>query len=83
MLSPPTGQLRRDSSGSLSPEEDMTLENFDEDQDWDTDLEMDGTIKITLVSFYKIYFLFNLKYSNRNMSLKSNALIKSFNYFYK
>ncbi|KXJ14760.1 Leucine-rich repeat-containing protein 74A [Exaiptasia diaphana] len=41
MLSPPTGQLRRDSTGSLSPDDDITLENLDNDEDWDTDLETD------------------------------------------
>ncbi|KAK3736311.1 hypothetical protein QZH41_020784, partial [Actinostola sp. cb2023] len=41
MMSPPTGQLRRDSSGSLSLEEDLTLEHLDHDDDWDTDLETD------------------------------------------
>ena len=44
MMSPPTGQLRRDSSGSLSLEEDLTLEHLDHDDDWDTDLETDGMI---------------------------------------
>ena len=45
-LSPPTGILRRDSSGSLSPEGDdffQNVEGRDDEEDWDTDLEMDGT----------------------------------------
>lgn len=44
-LSPPTGILRRDSSGSLSPEGDdffQNVEGRDDEEDWDTDLEMDG-----------------------------------------
>lgn len=43
-LSPPTGILRRDSSGSLSPEGDdffQNVEGRDDEEDWDTDLEMD------------------------------------------
>lgn len=44
-LSPPTGILRRESSGSLSPEGDdffQNVEGRDDEEDWDTDLEMDG-----------------------------------------
>ncbi|XP_068750349.1 leucine-rich repeat-containing protein 74B-like [Montipora capricornis] len=42
-LSPPTGVLRRESSGSLSPEGNDFFRSVDEkdDADWDTDLEMD------------------------------------------
>ena len=43
-LSPPTGVLRRESSDSLSPEGDDFFHSVEdkEDDDWDTDLEMDG-----------------------------------------
>ncbi len=44
-LSPPTGILRRESSGSLSPEGDdffHSVEGKDDEEDWDTDLELDG-----------------------------------------
>lgn len=53
MLSPPTGQLRRYSTGSLSPDDDLTMENLDNDEDWDTDLETDGTItNFSRISIY-------------------------------
>lgn len=42
-LSPPTGILRRESSGSLSPEGDVFFHSVEDkdDEEWDTDLEMD------------------------------------------
>lgn len=46
-LSPPTGLLRRESSGSLSPVGDdffQNVEGRDDEEDWDTDLEMDGKL---------------------------------------
>lgn len=46
MLSPPTGILRRESTGSLSPEDNFfhSAQDKEDDEGFDTDLEMEGKI---------------------------------------
>lgn len=53
-LSPPTGVLRRDSSASSLPVGDDFFRSAEEkdDDDWDTDLEMDGEMNARLTILF-------------------------------
>lgn len=76
-LSPPTGLLRRESSGSLSPEGDAffgSFENKEDEEDWDTDLEVeegkeeyDVTGRATYLQACRDSGVIPVSYFHRNM----------------